>query len=245
MKDYILFLDETKPEKFHKDFCIGGIVMEREYYEKDFIFKMNELKNKYFNDTSIIFHLSNMRKNTNEFSVLTDPDLRKNFWNEYREILSKSNFEIISVLFNEEKLNIAQQKNKIRVKNRNYEIGLCSLLDLYMHFLIENDGYGHLCIESRTFNENKSLLSMFFNYTNNGSLYFCVDQIEKHIASLGFNIKGDNCIGLQIADIIPSTMLKYACSVKNDSLSLIKILKPKIYKYNSDYEKILGVNRIM
>ena len=34
MKDYLLFVDETKPDKYHPNFCFAGIVVEREYYEK-------------------------------------------------------------------------------------------------------------------------------------------------------------------------------------------------------------------
>ena len=37
MKDYLLFVDETKPDNYHPNFCFAGIVVEREYYEKTLI----------------------------------------------------------------------------------------------------------------------------------------------------------------------------------------------------------------
>ena len=79
MKDYLLFVDETKSDKYHPNFCFAGIVVEREYYEKILIKDVNTLKNKHFGKSDVIFHFSDMKKNRNDFTIFINEEKRNDF----------------------------------------------------------------------------------------------------------------------------------------------------------------------
>lgn len=239
MDEYILFADETNPTSHNPNFCFAGFVVERSYYEDILIKKINNLKLKYFKRTDVIFHFAEMKKNKNNFSILQGNDIRTNFWNEYVDILKNAEIQIIGVYYNQADM----EKLYANKMHSLYDVGFCGLLDNYMHFLKSKNAYGQIMIESRTFKENGYLQRTFYEYLTNGSLYFSSRDITKHLTSLGFTVKGDNCIGLQIADIIPSQLLRK--NFKKDFHKLCKTICSKIYHYGTDYEEILGIKNLL
>ena len=241
MNDYLLFVDETKPDVHHPNFCLAGIIVEREYYEKTLVQDINNLKIKHFEKSDIIFHFSDMKKNRNDFSILIDEEKRKNFWTDYVELLKNANFDIIGVYFDNEKMKQLQYGTS---KN-NYNIGFYALLDDFMHYLKDKDSFGQICVESRSFNENRYLLDVFYKYQQNGSIYFTESEIKKHLSSIGFIVKGDNCIGLQLVDPIPSQLMRYIAKNKKDFYDIYNTLSTKIYNVGTDYENILGIKNIL
>ena len=135
-----------------------------------------------------------MKKNRKEFNVLQDEEKRNSSWNEFVGIIKDAPIDILGVYFNDEAMSKLYEGNS----HSNYDIGFYALLDNYVHYLKSKDAYGQICIESRTLKENT------------------------YLTSLGFIIKGDNCIGLQIADIVPSQLLRYERGIKNDFHKLAK-----------------------
>lgn len=240
-KDYLLFVDETKPTLHSPNFCFAGIAVERVYYEKIFIKEVSDLKIKHFGKSDIIFHFSDMKKNRGIFSCLQNATLRNNFWMDYVALVSNASFDILGIYFDEKKMDYLQHGKQ---KN-NYNIGFYALLDNFMHYLVEKDAYGQICVESRSFNENRYLLDVFYKYQQMGSVYFTENDSRQHLASIGFTVKGDNCIGLQMVDPIPSQLMRYKAGYKNDFYSLYKTLSTKIYNVGSEYENILGVKNIL
>ena len=241
MEEYLLFADETKPTKSNPFFCFAGASIQRKYYEDTFIPQINALKQKHFGKTDIVFHFSDMKKNRKEFSILQDEEKRNSFWKEFVELIDNSPIDVIGIYFNEQLMTELYNGNS----HSNYDIGFYSLLDNYVHYLKSKNAYGQICIESRTLKENSYLQRTFYEYVDNGSLYFSNHDTNTYLASLGFVIKGDNCIGLQIADIVPSQLLRYKKGIKKDFHKLTKTLSTKIYNYNTDYESILGFKNIL
>lgn len=239
MNEYILFADETNPTTHNPNFCFAGFIVERKYYENTLIKDMNDLKLKYFNRTDVVFHFSEMKKNKNIFSIFQDVNVRTNFWNEYVEFLNNIPMEIIGVYYNQSDMKKLYSGNS----HSAYDIGFCGIIDNFLHFLRTNNAYGQIIIESRTFKENGYLQKTFYEYLNNGSLYFSSADATKYLTSLGFTIKGDNCIGLQIADIIPSQLLRK--NVKKDFYKLRKTICSKIYTVGTNYEEILGIKNLL
>ena len=241
MKDYLLFVDETKSDKYHPNFCFAGIVVEREYYEKILVKDVNNLKIKHLGKSDIIFHFSDMKKNRNDFSIFINEEKRNDFWTDYVQLLKGANFDIIGVYFNDEKMSQLQHGTS----KGNYNIGFYALLDNFMHYLKDQEGHGQICVESRSFNENRYLLDVFYKYQQNGSIYFDESEIKKYLSSIGFIVKGDNCIGLQLADPVPSQLMRYISKYKKDTYNIYSVLSTKIYNVGTDYENILGIKNIL
>ena len=241
MEEYLLFADETKPTKYNPYFCFSGISVSRQYYENILIQQINQLKKKHFGTTDIIFHFADMKKNRKEFTIFQDETKRSLFWDEFVEIIKVSNIDIIGIYFDNDKMTEIYPDSPYS----NYDIGFYALLDNYMHYLKTKNAYGQICIESRTFKENAYLQKTFYEYIANGSMYYSPKDTNHYLASLGFVIKGDNCIGLQIADIVPSQLLRYKKGVKTDFYNLSKTLSTKIYNYNTKYESILGLKQLL
>ena len=204
MEEYILFVDETQKTPNNPYFCLSGVCFKRFYYETTVVKEINELKRRHFKTTSIIFHYSDMNNKKNGFENFNHLNVRESFWTDYSQVLTKLEFTTFGVYYNQSDM------KKIYGKGRtsNYDIAFVALLKNYLHFLKSNDGIGSICIESRGFKENATLQYSYYNYLNTGSMYFPSNIYEKHLSTIGFIVKRDNCVGLQIADISPSALLR-------------------------------------
>ena len=181
-----------------------------------------------------------MKKSRNNFANFRDNETRDKFWNSYRNILKALKFTTIGIYFDDDTMkNICAESSY-----KNYDIAFISLLDSIMHFLYHNSVLGQICIESRTLKENSYLLNSYCDYLNKGSLYYPIDLIQKHLSALGFIYKEDNCIGLQIADMIPSLMIR-KISNKIDNFKMKSILYDKLYCKGEKTEKIVGLKQIL
>ena len=241
MEEYLLFADETKPTKTNPYFCFSGVSVSRKYYEDVLISEINNLKKKHFGTTDIIFHFADMKKNKKDFKILLDETKRNSFWSDFVNIINTMPIDIIGVYFNNNDMSKLYNGNS----HSNYDIGFYSLLDSYVHYLKSKNAYGQICIESRTLKENSYLQRTFYEYIENGSLYFSKSDTTEYLTSLGFIIKGDNCIGLQIADIVPSQLLRYKNGIKKDFHKLSKTLSTKIYSFGTNYESVLGLKNLL
>lgn len=240
MSDYMIFVDETVPDTTNPYLCFAGIIVSRKDYENVIIPKVNALKTKHFGTTGIVFHFAEMRKAVNQFSCLADSTKRTAFWHEYVALISSLPFTVLGVYFDPKLMTAVFPNGKYDA----YEVGFISLLDNVLHFLRANDSRGQMTVESRTFAQNAELLEAFLDYKKRGSLYLKEETITKHLSSLGFITKKDNCIGLQLADLVPGRLLRVINSAGKDSFNLAQTLSSKIYLHGTEYEKILGLKNI-
>lgn len=86
-EEYILFLDETLKTSNNPYFSLAGIIVKRKYYEDVFITRVNTIKKKFFKDTDIIFHYSDMNNKKGKFSLFEDGIIRDTFWKEYSKLI--------------------------------------------------------------------------------------------------------------------------------------------------------------
>ncbi len=91
-----------------------------------------------------------------------------------------------------------------------------------------------------------TLFGMFFGA---GNLIFPVHlgQLAGNnylMATIGFIIKGDNCIGLQVADIIPARFMRII-NQQSDNYLLNKTFHEKMYCFDTPKEKILGLKNLL
>ena len=240
MDEYILFADETYKSPQNPYFCFAGYIIKRSEYTDSLIPAINSLKEKHFGNTSVVMHFTEMKNNKGEFAMFRDPTIRNGFWVDFVEKFSKFDISIIGVYYNENLMEAGFGKGG----TTNYDIAFRHLLENYLHFLKSVDGIGAICIESRTLKENMQLENNYYDYINNGSIYFSSTDTIKHLASIGFIIKEDNCIGLQVADVLPSRLMRMINGLK-DNYRFDAAIKTKIYKSGTDFESIVGLKRIL
>lgn len=240
-EEYILFADETNKTPKNPFFCFAGFIIKRSDYENILLKKISNLKAKCFGKTDVVLHYTDMKNNKGDFEVFkTDSALRNKFWTELVKIIDSLNISIIGVYYDVNLMKDSFGSGAVT----NYDIAFRYLLENYTHFLKTNNGIGSICVESRTFKENMFLQRNYFDYFTNGSIFYNNKDTEKHLASIGFTIKGDNCIGLQIADIIPARLMRIV-NEQSDNYLLNKTIKSKIYGSGTDKESIVGIKKII
>lgn len=239
-EEYIMFMDETDPSSGSNYFCLSGMIIKRSEYEDILTKKINELKKKHFNSSDIVFHYTEMKNNKNDFKIFKDAIIRNKFYVDFVNILKASNITIISAYFNKEYMKESYGKCAVS----DYDVAFKSVLENFLQFLVENNGDGMIIMESRLFNENANLQNTFYQYLNNGSELFSSDTAKYHLKCLGFLVKNENCIGLQLVDFIPATIIRIIKD-EPDKFSMQKVIKSKIYKHNTVCENILGVKNVL
>nr|DAM62663.1 MAG TPA: Protein of unknown function (DUF3800) [Caudoviricetes sp.] len=240
-EEYILFADETNKTPKNPFFCFAGFIIKRCDYENLLLKQINDLKAKYFGKTDIVLHYTDMKNNKGDFGVFkTNSALRNKFWTDLVKIIDCLDITIIGVYYD---VNLMKD-TFVSGATTNYDIAFRYLLENYMHFLKENNGVGSICVESRTFKENMYLQCNYLDYILNGSIFYNCNDTEKHLASIGFTIKGDNCIGLQIADLIPARLMRII-NKQSDNYLLNKTIKSKIYGNGTNKEDVIGIKKII
>ena len=71
MTEYMLFLDESKPNTNFCNFTLGGIIVEKTVYETRLKPLVESLKTECFGCTSVILHEIDIRRKEGEFVNLT------------------------------------------------------------------------------------------------------------------------------------------------------------------------------
>lgn len=124
-----------------------------------------------------------------------------------------------------------------------YNIAFVEIIRNYIHFLKENNGIGSIIIESRSFRQNAALQNDYYQFIKNGSWFYSAEDFQKHLSSLGFIVKKDNCIGLQVADFCPLALTK-VLNARKDSFNLGKTYYNKLYKISTPELELLGLKKI-
>jgi len=240
MDEYILFADETYKSPHNPNFCFAGFSVKRSEYTDVLVPAINALKKKHFGSTEVVFHYTDMKSNKGDFSVLQDATVRNGFWGDFVGVFSKFDISIIGVYYNENLMKGSFGKGGVT----NYDIAFRYLLENYLHFLKGVSGIGAICIESRTHKENMFLQRNYFEYVNTGSIFYSSTDAKNHLASIGFVIKEDNCVGLQIADILPSRLMRVVNGQK-DNYKLGASIKSKLYMSGTDFQEVVGLKKIL
>lgn len=224
MRNYYLFLDESKPYGDLTYFCLGGYIIEENEYVQKMIPLVKKLKSDVFNDIATILHESEIRKaEAPPYDILKkDFEKKKEFWLSLKDILTDCSITTIGVGINP--IDYKKLYNE-KYANTDYFVALQIILENFVHFLESNDGKGVVYIESRTPGDNVKLASHYHTIVANGTLFYNKFVFQKRLTTINFSMKQDNNIGLQIADFVPNP-LNRACSYNFD---LKKQKKPTVY----------------
>jgi len=240
-KEYYLFLDETKPNAHGNYFALGGYAILKEDYENILFPELNSLKNKLMPNPNLPLHLYDMRKNINGFEFLSDNNIRMELFGEIEKLINKLDIYVFVASID----TLKYKKMYYNRINDIYDITLQTILENFVHFLIEKNATGSFYIESRNTDENKILQICYYRLLTGGTLYINSKTIMDRLSILSFPLKSDNNLGVQLADFIPISFIRHIINAK-DYCNLYKTFAKKVYKgYNENMQERFGFKRLL
>lgn len=240
-REYYLFLDETKPNAHGSYFALGGYAILKEDYENILVPELDLIKRELMPDPSLPLHLYDMRKNINGFEFLTDNKVRMDLFAALEKLINKLPIHVFVASIDTSKY----KKMYYNHTNDIYDITLQTILENFVHFLIENKAIGSFYIESRNSSENKFLQICYYRLLTGGTLYIDSKTIMDRLSILSFPLKSDNNLGVQLADFIPISFVRHMVNAK-DYYNLYRIFEKKVYKgYNGDMQERFGFKKLL
>lgn len=199
-KEYYLFLDETKPNAHGDYFALGGYAILKEDYENILVPKLQKIKTDLMPDPNLPLHLYDMRKNIKGFEFLSDMNVRNSLFDRIKQLIKDLPINIFVASINKKKYS-NMYHDKI---NDVYDITLQTILENFVHFLIENNATGSFFVESRNSIENKYLQVCYYRLLTGGTLYIDSNTIMDKLSILSFPLKSDNNLGGSTCRFYPS-----------------------------------------
>lgn len=124
MKEYYLFLDESKPNSNFKNFTLGGIAIEKDVYENQLKPMVNNLKRECFGTEQVILHEIDIRRKTGDFEGVTKEQQKKCFDDMRKLFLENTFFSVLSVSVNIEDLdNLYKKEDRNDIYYQDLQIG--------------------------------------------------------------------------------------------------------------------------
>lgn len=239
-KEYYLFLDETKPNAHGSYFALGGYAILKEDYENILVPRLDKIKNDLMPDPNLPLHLYDMRKNINGFEFLSDTNIRNSLFDRIKQLIKELSINVFVASIDKNKYeNMYHNKT-----NDIYDIALQTILENFVHFLIENDAIGSFYIESRNPVENKYLQICYYRLLTGGTLYIDSNTIMDKLSILSFPLKSDNNLGVQLADFIPVSFIRHLIGAK-DYCGLYKLFESKVYKGYNNMSERFGFKKLL
>jgi hypothetical protein len=198
-----MFIDESGEADIKSNdprfniFVLCGILFREDCY-LHFDAELKKLKQKFFNDTNIVFRSFNMRKKDGRFKIFQDNTILQDFYNDIGKIFIDCDYKIISCVINKEKY-----KARYPDKNLAYEDALTFLCERAIKYIgIKNKSDTlHICLEKRTKQKDSTLKKVYTSITKYGTQYVSTDSFKMCNPKLFFRAKDQNINGLQLADL--------------------------------------------
>lgn len=241
MQEYYLFLDETKPNTNFRNFTLGGLIVEKEIYEKKLIPLVNQLKIRCFGNEEVILHEIDIRKKQSDFSGISKKQ-QEDFFDGLKVLLNQSDlFKVVAVSINLDDLRKMYQEEDT---NDIYYIALQLLMENYVQFLSTHNGVGTVYLETTDIANNTKLQNLFYMLKATGTLFMKKESLQTRLSTINFAIKSENNIGLQLADFIPNPLGRQALGKKQKPYSIYSSIEKNLYDGNIGMDYRFGFKRI-
>lgn len=198
-----LYLDEIGDPDLDspKPFILSGCSID-EYWREATRNYADHIKFKYFGRTDIVFHSKEIGYAENEFAILNDPKIRKDFENDLLNFLREAHYKLFFVVLD---------KQKAKQEGWTYEHALHKTTGaMFRNFilsLVVSESVGNILIEPSDF-ERDGVFLKAFNYFRGPKSglqdEFGIDykQAQSTLTSLSFVTKKNFDIEVQIADLM-------------------------------------------
>lgn len=231
--DYYLFLDESGDHGLKNIdinfpvFVLCGIIISKDDYEslRD---SFNQIKQKLWGDSKVIFHSRDIRKCEKEFKILLDNEIKAGFYKELNSTIRDSNYTVISSIIDKERY----IKKYGKLRNDVYEIALSFIVERAIFFLdsiVDQYKNLYLIIEKRGKKEDAQLKNHMNDLLRIGTYYVSPERLRTYNIKVQFIDKRKNINGLQLSDLVAYPIARYSMD-KDRANPAFDIIEPKIYR---------------
>lgn len=243
MKEYILFLDESKNTPPSEHFALGGCIIEKNTYEQEIIPYVNQIKRDVFGSELIILHETDIRKvKKEEYKLIRNKEKREMFWDRMKNLFEGYDITVLCSVIDPKEYKNLYNSNYL---NDVYFITLQILLENFSHFLEKNNGIGSVIIESSNTKADNRLAEKFNILKKHGTLFMSKHALQNKIGTISFLPKSSNSIGLQIADFVPNVMKKHLNKEKQLKPSIADSIYKNVYDGEIQKKNIFGIKKVL
>lgn len=237
MKEFYLFLDESKPNTNFENFTLGGVAIEKNAYENEIKPAINKIKLDCFGSEDVILHEIDIRKKEGDFIGISKAD-QELFFNKLNELfLNSQDLSVLAVSVN---LSDLDKLYKEEDRNDIYYIALQLLMENFTQFLSMRGGVGTVYLETTDAVNNTKLQNLFHLLKATGTLFVRKEILQARLYTINFAIKSENIVGLQLADFVPNPLAREALGKSQKPYSIIAGLHSKLYDGNVGMSERFG-----
>ncbi len=230
--DYYLFIDESGDHGLvnldpnFPVFLLCGVLLSETNYAaiKE---SFNEIKHRFWDNKTVIFHSRDIRKCEKEFQILFDLDLKQDFYLRLNNVIKKQNYTVFASAIKKD--NYIKTYGKL--SNDVYELALSFIIEraiFYLDGISDSDKRLHIVIEKRGKVEDKKLDEHFQRLTARGTGFVSADRLKALGMQIIFKHKKENINGLQLADLLAYPIARYVIDSKRANPAF-ELLAPKFY----------------
>jgi hypothetical protein len=194
-----LYLDETgSPDLSHHDpnYTLCGIIVSDDHAVKIKTYA-NQIKFKYWNDTTVVFHSVDIGKAQNKFSILKDKVIAEDFHNDLTSFINTGHYKAIVVSVDKR---AAQLKgwSSADIMTAAFD----KMLELYAQYLSHLGMDGQIIMESSS--HDIEFHRRYAHFISNGipSLSLNHYDVKLILTAVSFVSKKNQDIETQIADLL-------------------------------------------
>ena len=204
----VLFLDESGDHSLDKIdpqypvFVLGGCIVDLNYHEHHINSELKKFKNKVFGRDDFVLHTAEIVRRKGVFRVLTNNDLRDNFYKEINKLMSSFDYMVVACVIKKE----AHLKRYGLAAMDPYMLSLKILIERFI-FEIKSKGSaekGIIIAEARDETLDNQLRLSWMEIRTGGTEYLSATEVRRHLGELHIRNKSQNIGGLQLADLIVS-----------------------------------------
>ena len=235
--DYIVYADESGDHNLAKVsdeeypvFVLAFCIFKKSDYIENALCKLSKIKFDFWGHDAVILHSHKIRKQKEEFAILSNIPTMEKFANRVNELISETPFFVIATAIDKRLL----QKQYVTPKSP-YNLGLLFCLERATKYLAEQgqkERLTHIIVEARGKKEDAELELEFRRIITQ----------QKGLAKFDilFSDKKSNGAGLQIADLIAHPIGRHVINPIQENRSY-KIVEKKFHKYPNHHGRGLKI----
>jgi len=235
-KVHYVFLDESgvrnpQTQPSFDLFVVGAAVVEADYFEEVIEPAADELKQRFFNRTDVVFHEPQLRRHKDEFYFGGDLEEQGKFCAAYREFLNAMKFDCVAAVIDKRALSATYGDGPVDdfLPSNYYALAYDFALERICNLLFHErgDALGEIYPERIGKRQDAELQLEHARLVNEGTRFVSEKWFQNQFKpGLRFVRKGRH-FGIELADVVARTVADHY--IQGDEAACWTALQPKLF----------------